>query len=147
MATAATATISEANLSPSGGLLVPALSKKPVYTFRNVSAGQSRLGMPYRVAAAAQQPKHLLFGAISHPLLRTLKPIPVEISRKQKNYVARFKTADEFGYGETMSLALEDLGKTLAELFIGLGEKEGLLGSDLKRLHLRLSNYITYRSK
>ena len=145
MATAAT--ISEANLSPSGGLLVPALSKKPVYTFRNVSAGQSRLGMSYNVASAAQQPKHLLFGAISHPRLRALRPIPVEISRKQGNYVARFKTADEFGWGETMSMALEDLGKTLAELFIGLSEKQGLLGPDLKRLHVKLSNYITYRSK
>ena len=138
--------ISEANLSPGGGLVLVPASKKPVYAVRQLTVSRQSTRLLYRPAGSpVRQPKHLLFGALSHPRLRLLKPIPVEISSRKGTYFARFKAADEFGTGSTPSLALEDLGKTLAELFIGLTERQSALGSGLKKLLDHLSHFVAYR--
>lgn len=142
----ATAVMSEVNLSAGGQLVAPPLSKKPVYTVRDVSTGRpQRVRLIYREASAAKQPNHLLFGALCNPTLRVIKPIPVEMSRRERHFYARFKAADEFGVGSSMSSALEDLGKTLSELFLGLEKNRDRLGSDLASLHERLSRYIAKR--
>jgi hypothetical protein len=149
MATAAPA-ISEARLSPGGGLFAPPQSKKPMYTVRDVSdvsVGRPQLRIAYREASPAKQPKHVLFAASYNPRLRIIRPIPVELSRRQGQFYARFTAADEFGVGPSMSMSLEDLGKTLAELFIGLSEKRDHLGRDLLALHAKLSRYIAFREK
>jgi len=44
-----------------------------------------------------------------------------------------------------VSLALEDLGKTLSELFTGLTEQRESLGPDMKHLHAVLARFINYR--
>ena len=148
MATATIPSISEATLSPGGGLFAPPQSKKPVYTVRDVSAGRPQaVGLAYREASPAKQPKHVLFAASYNPRLRIIRAIPVELSRRQGQFQARFKAADEFGVGPSMSMALEDLGKTLADLFIGLSEKRDRLGHDLLGLHARLSHYIAFRDE
>jgi hypothetical protein len=145
MATAAPL-ISQANLSPGGDLIAPPASKKPVYSIPELGlARQTRLFYRPVVGSPARQPKHLLFGAISDPKLRVLKPIPVEMSQRKGSYIARFHEADEFGAGATVSLALEDLGKTLSELFTRLTEQQESLGPDMKHLHAVLSRFINYR--
>jgi hypothetical protein len=144
MATAPT--ISEANLSPGGGLIAPPVSKKPVYAVQELtSVSPQRRFVYHRAASAGRQPKHLLFGALANPRLRILKPIPVEISHRQGSYIAKFKAAGEFGHGSTVSLALDDLGKTLSQLYLGLSEQQDSLGPDLKNLHAKLSFYIALR--
>lgn len=144
MATAPT--IAHANLSPGGGLVAPPAAKKPVYSVRELGSTRPQHSLIYRpTATPARRPKRVLFGAITHPMLRVLRPIPVEISYRQGRYVARFRAADEFGAGSTMSLALEDLGKTLSELFLGLTERRESLGSDLNDLCNQLSRFIAHR--
>jgi hypothetical protein len=142
----ATAVMSEVNLSAGGLLVAPPLSKKPVYTVRDVSTGRpQRVRLVYREAAAAKAPRHLLLGAVCNPNLRVIRPIPVEISRRDGDFYARFKAADEFGVGTSMSSALEDLGKTVSELFLGLEENQHRLGSDLVALYKTLSRYVAKR--
>jgi hypothetical protein len=143
MATAAV--MSEPKLSPVGRLVAPTLSKKPVFTVRDLSVSRPQLRLIYREATAAKQPRHVLFAALGHPQLRLLKAVPVEISRRGGQFYARFKTADEFGVGASMSAALEDLGKTLSELFLVLDEEQERLGSDLVQLRAKLSRYIARR--
>lgn len=109
---------------------------------------QPRRGIRFlKPGASVKQPKHLRFGAVSHPKLRVLRGIPVEISRKRGTYIATFKQANEFGCGSNLSLALDDLGKTLAELYLGLTDQYEVLGTDLKNLHQTLSRYLALRKR
>lgn len=139
----AAAPVISANLSTGGEAFSPPVSKKPLFLVSN--SQKQRL---FKTATSpVKRVKHLLFGAILHPQIRVVKPLPVDIVSQKDGFVARFKTADEFGTGATVSLALEDLAKTVAELYIQLNEQSEKLGPDLKDLQNKLGRYLALRQK
>ena len=138
--------ISEATLTDSGQLLAPKASKKPVYSVRTQDLGRSRVGFR-ESTAPAKRPGHVLFGGMAHPRLRLLRPIPAALAYRKDGVVARFKATGDFGVGSSLSAALDDLGKTIAELFLGLSERQGSLGPELERIHRQLSRYVAFRQQ
>lgn len=138
-----------AELTPSGSAVAAQPSKRPLYAVRELTETTQP---PQRIAfrrpgKAPARPGHVLFGATVHPKIRVLKPMPVDISRRSDGYVAQFKQVAEFGCGDTLSSALDDLGKTIAELFLTLTEQRQSLGPDMKRVHANLSRYVALREK
>jgi hypothetical protein len=71
----------------------------------------------------------------------------VEVRRKDDQVLAIAHDFQEFGCGETMGDALDDLAKGLAELFFRLDEEKDRLGSDLRSLRAKLSDYVERRGK
>lgn len=87
----------------------------------------------------------MLLGAIHDPRLRVKRAIPVEITRKGKTVTAYCANLEEFGYGLNVSASLEDLAKTLSELYFSLEEQPENLGRDLAIIRSRLAEYLERR--
>lgn len=66
-----------------------------------------------------------------HPSLRTVIPLEVCFERTETGDAAVVQELDEYGLGTTQAEAVEDLGKTLQELYFSLERDEGRLSSDL----------------
>src|SRR5688572_10063549 len=65
--------------------------------------------------APRKPPTHIQFGMLSHRHLRMVRAIPLQIKRKGKTVVATWHEIEEFGYGNNISEALTDFGKTVEE--------------------------------
>lgn len=94
----------------------------------------------------AFRPRTINFGIITDPRLRVIKPMPVHLSKKSGSVVAHFNEVEEFGCGTGMSAALDDLSKSLAELYFRFKADEDRLGPDMKRLWGKLSEYLEERT-
>ncbi len=90
-------------------------------------------------------PCKILFGAMPHPRLRFKQPLEVGLFAEQGSVVACAETVDEFGHGDSMGEALDDLGKTLAELFLTLEEESKRLGHDLQECFAKLTTFLERR--
>ncbi len=93
------------------------------------------------------KPEQVLFGALHDPMLRVRKPIPARIRQYESEMVAVWDAVDEFGQGESISAALDDLGHTISELYHSLNRDQQRLGSDMSRIWSVLKEYIEETSK
>lgn len=90
-------------------------------------------------------PSDFLFGALRHPALRLLKPIPLRTERSSEGISVIWEEGQEFGFGESFSAAIDDFSGTIAELYFRLSHGEETLGADLSALRDKLSGYIQTR--
>lgn len=95
-----------------------------------------------RVGASEPRPTNILLGTLSQPGFRVLKPIPVQIGSDGETVTAFWREADEFGTGDSVFDACEDLGRTVAELYLSLQADELILGPDLQRVWHLLKEYV-----
>ena len=115
-------------------------ARAQAYDQKNEQSETSELGLN---SSQTKAPENVQFGLIRHPRLLVTRAIPVNVHRDGEVYVASWDQAEEFGYGSTRSDALEDFGKTIAQLFITLERETDTLGAHLQetlellRAHLR----------
>ena len=98
------------------------------------------------VPSSADLPPAIQFGLIHDPGLRIVRPIPVNIRREGDTYVASWDEADEFGYGENRSAALEDFGRTISQLFRTLNREKETLGHGLIETLALLEKHLRFRA-
>lgn len=91
------------------------------------------------------RPSEMLLGTINDLRFRVLKPIPVHLEFRQDGVVASWQEVDEFGMGNSISIACDDLGHTIAELFHSLAADESHLGPDLEKVLAVLKEHIAHR--
>ena len=89
-------------------------------------------------------PPQVLFGALRHPALRLIRPIPLRTERSEHGISVIWEEGQEFGYGETFGAAIYDFSDTVAELYLHLNDAEAL-SEDLIALRTALSRYIDIR--
>jgi hypothetical protein len=89
-------------------------------------------------------PGRVLLGQTFSPRIRIVKAIPADISQEGRVIVACWAATNEFGSGSTLSEALEDLSRSIVELFLALID-EAALGPDLQKIRSRLSDHIELR--
>jgi len=87
-------------------------------------------------------PRTIRLGSVPNARVRVLRPIPVELSHADGSVIASVPELEEFGQGDTSSDALNDLGFSLAELFLSLYQEESRLGPDLAQLLAKLRTYL-----
>jgi hypothetical protein len=92
-----------------------------------------------------RRPKQILLGTINHCDFRVVKPIPVRVDVRGETVIASWREVDEFGTGKSTSLACDDLGHTVAELYNSLKADESRLGPDLARVWAVLRAYVVSR--
>lgn len=81
-------------------------------------------------------------GSLFDDRLRMVEPIHVEVEQEGDDYIAKCDKFNEFGYGEDVFSAIDDLRITLAELYWSLKHKERTLGKELAALFMDLSQVI-----
>jgi len=74
--------------------------------------------------------------------LRIKRPFAVAIEEADGTVIARIDEINEFGCGSSTGEALEDLGKTLSELYFSLQAARDRLSPDLSSAWERLSEHI-----
>jgi hypothetical protein len=77
--------------------------------------------------------------------LKITEPFVVTVQRHEGVVVAYVPEIEEFGYGSNSSEALQDLGKTLSELYFSLKENTDRLSADLRSVWLKLNAHIQPR--
>lgn len=99
------------------------------------------------VGGSIQWPLELMFGGPLDRGVRAKRPLPVQISRESGTYVVNCEAIEQFGYGSDMSEALDDFGKTVAEMFLYLSEesKADRLGDELAHRYEVLQQYLERR--
>jgi hypothetical protein len=98
-----------------------------------------------QLRAREGRPKHILLGTINHCDFRVVKPIPVHLDVRGNTVIASWRKIDEFGTGASSSLACDDLGHTIAELYLSLKADEPRLGPDLARVWGELKEHVMQR--
>jgi|SRR5208283_4061543 len=91
------------------------------------------------------RPSRVLFAALHDPRLRMVLAIPVDVSVEESTVVVCWPEINEFGTGETLSVALDDFAGGLRELYYRLFTKDVALGPDLSRVKEILGRYIQPR--
>ncbi len=91
------------------------------------------------------RPTHILLGTINHCQFRVIKAIPVHLEAREDTVIASWKQVEEFGTGKSISLACDDLGHTIGELYESLEADEARLGPDLKKVWELLREHIARR--
>jgi hypothetical protein len=120
----------DARVSPSG---VVSADQNPGLTF---------------ISNEIQWPMEIQFGGLLDPRLSFRKPVQVTLYKDEHDvYVARSVQVDQFGYGSNAAEALDDLGKTLSEMYFYLSDSSeaGSLGESLAAQHALLSEFIGTR--
>jgi hypothetical protein len=87
-------------------------------------------------------PDELLYAGSIHPDLRIISAFEVRFERVEGGHAAVVHELEEFGVGETRSDALEDLRKTLRELYLSLEQGESRLSGDLLSIWARLRSHV-----
>lgn len=88
-------------------------------------------------------PATISYAAKVHPRLRTERPFTVQFSREGQNFAACVEDLDEYGLGASRSEALDDLGRTLAELYFSLRRDAGRLSGDLQSVWNKLQSHLS----
>lgn len=137
----------EATLSPSGETQILPPDEKHLKSYVYVGGAVYPLkSVEVRPSAMAPvRPSRILFGAINHPRLRMKTPIPVDISAEGESVVASCSELEEFGYGPSLSEALDDFGRTVCQLYFSLDSEGDRLNENLKEIRSRLSRYLEPR--
>jgi hypothetical protein len=118
----------------------------PPNTSQAVSLHEGIQRIRIRIGGREARPKHLLLGTINHCEFRVVKPIPVHLEVRGRDVIASWRQVDEFGTGKSSSLACDDLGHTIAELYVSLKADESRLGPDLARVWGILQEHIVRRT-
>ena len=74
--------------------------------------------------------------------LRVEEPIAVTWAVEDGTYIAEALEINEYGYGDNVTEALEDLRVTIVELFWGLDEYRDRLGTDLQNVYQTLTRKL-----
>ena len=77
--------------------------------------------------------------------LRVRRPLSVTITQEDGQFVAEAEEINEFGYGETVSIAIPDLQRAIAELYFTLEEDQDRLGPDVQEVWEVLQTKILRR--
>jgi hypothetical protein len=88
-------------------------------------------------------PSAFLLGTLRHRRFRVTTGIPVEVARDGDTLVLCAVPIEEYGYGANFAEAVEDLQRTIVELFLGLRRDETRLGPDLRRIYANVREYVT----
>ncbi|MGH9546640.1 MAG: hypothetical protein ACRD23_15640 [Terriglobales bacterium] len=108
-----------------------------------LSATSPRLSVQF--VQWAGKPARISFGNIRDPRLRVREPIPVNIREEGGSTLAVWDEINEFGQGDSISEALDDLAHTVAELYLSLAAEQNRLGSDLQAVWRTLDQHVTKR--
>jgi hypothetical protein len=73
-------------------------------------------------------------GTLGDGRFRVLRPLRVQISTENEDYIANASDIDEFGYGSSRAEAIRDLQRTIVALYLSLEADEERLGPDLRRI-------------
>jgi hypothetical protein len=92
-----------------------------------------------------KQAAHFQVASLPDDRLCLKRHIRVDVEIEEEHYIAHSVEFREFGYGEDVFGAVEDLQHTICELFWGLTENEDRLGADLKETLLALRDAIEVR--
>jgi hypothetical protein len=91
------------------------------------------------------QSEAVLFGAMSDPMIRVKSPIPLRISREGDTVAVFSPDLEEFGYGRTLSDALDDFAKTVRELYLSLSARQESLSDYLQGVLEKLQQFLEVR--
>lgn len=94
------------------------------------------------VSSPGPPPTQISLGTLSDLGFRVVAAIPIDISVESHTVVACWTEIDEFGTGSSMSLACQDLGHTLVELYQSLEADEDRLGPDLQLVLALLRRHV-----
>ena len=70
------------------------------------------------------------------------RSLTLEIERYGDSYIARCSALNKSGYGDDPARAVQDVRRTIAELYWGLKEEQDRLGADLAKTWQRLSELV-----
>jgi hypothetical protein len=113
-----------------------------------------RIGLPPRLENAmvidaagqsAPRPTKILLGTLNDFGFRVAKAIPVQLDFREACVIASWQDIDEFGSGNSISSACQDLGHTLSELYRSLETDQARLGPDLQHVWAVLQEYLVRR--
>jgi hypothetical protein len=90
-------------------------------------------------------PQHILLGVLRDGRLRVSVPIAVRVMVENQDIVLESLELDEFGFGNTLSDAIIDLQRAIAELYFTLEQEQYRLGPDLERVWQILQQKIQRR--
>jgi len=93
----------------------------------------------------ARRPDRILLGTLSDQGFRVIKPIAVSLEVRDDSTIASWPAVDEFGTGASISNAVEDLGRTVAELYRTLQLDAARLGPDLHAVWEKLQEFVVPR--
>ncbi len=93
------------------------------------------------------RPTSVLVGSLNDRSFRVAKAIPVNIEDSSGAVIASWSEIDEFGTGASMTSAIADLGRTVAELYRSLDDDKDRLGPDLERVWHLLQQYLVPRDE
>lgn len=110
-------------------------------------ARSSEFALNASIANLLARPKRVRLGVVNDSRLRLKHSIRVELAFNEGTCVASWPDIDEFGYGSNMSAALDDLGKTLAELYFRLHESDVSMSGDLARVRDKLDDFLEPRPR
>lgn len=79
-------------------------------------------------------PTRVHIGSLRDGRLRVRAPIVADCRTEEKNIVLEAVELNEFGFGESIPAAIEDLQRTIAELYFTLEQEQERLGPDLQDL-------------
>jgi hypothetical protein len=90
-------------------------------------------------------PDHFYVGALRDGRLRVVAPISVHLMVENEHIILESEELDEFGFGNTLSEAIIDLQRAIAELYFTLEEEQNQLGPDLEQVWSILQQKIQRR--
>lgn len=77
--------------------------------------------------------ERLTIASLRDGRLRVVEAIDIDVERADGTVTASIQEIDEYGQGASLAEAVEDLQRSLAELFLTLDEDRDALGPDLQR--------------
>lgn len=81
-------------------------------------------------------------GSLLDSRLRMREPLTLVMEQEGEFYIAKCDELNEFGYGADPIGSVQDVRKTIAELYWQLKENQDRLGSDLTKTWQRLSELV-----
>ena len=96
-----------------------------------------------RMREQMKQKDELLFAPLVDARLKVHTPFAVRIINSGDGVSAHAAEIQEFGYGTNRGEALDDLARTIAELYFSLDSERGRLSSDLDGVLKSLEQHIT----
>ena len=105
--------------------------------FRGLDTEAADIVTPTAVAHTQIQ-----IGSLLDHRLRMLEPVTLELEQEGEFYVAKCDYLGECGYGFDPISAVQDIRKTIAELYWQLKEDQERLGSNLARTWQRLTELV-----
>jgi len=90
-------------------------------------------------------PKDVMVGTLPDDRLQLKKSLTVKIEKEGDKYIASCNDFYEFGYGDYLFNAVDDLRMAVVELYWRLNEEKNNLGKDLAKLWENLQQFIEKR--